>query len=903
MTEIMYDKILGKVRENMSASKQDKLVSGLNIKTINGKSVLGSGDLEVDGHFKGWFDTLDSLQEKHPAPTVGDYAYVHDPEPATDVSIWLCDVEGTWSNSGFDVDTSNVQTFQTGQQVNETPIDDTHLLNPKEGALPKAEDVMQLKAKLEGVPARETKVKLVTNGEGQNVYEGYIDGSTGAYHQSVYNRFIVVPLNGASAVRWLGKENDSNPSYLGWAFGTFNGEIDSTLSKFSALSKGVYANNPLNNQGVEYAEKAPDGATHAVITIWIYKSGGGSAVTMDNFYCYLQRGNSVFDMIPAVANNFNGGIDKALSAEMGKELHEEIYTPEKHVTIVPTAMKNFIQSNNTWTSDNNYRGSYIAVKPGDMFLLTTDDNHGMNALYAFLKSLREGYGTVVEYATGYTNRKAIAPNKTLTITAPSDANYLYLQRVFVQNSENNIILPTVQKIISPENRFNIINKNFEETNNNIGIIKSTIGKMSRTVPDGFRSMETVNKCQNTNYTPLHRLKATGTDQYFEEGECYKGLPYYSTQNRNDSLYNFTLETIFSMWNNPDSILYTYPDTHPGSAYTGAVCSSVVCWFTCFPLWIPTHDIVTMLDRKTINDISDVEIGDVLVCHEKIRPGDMDHAMVVCDILFNQDGITNVVVFEAWYSGTLTSRIYAFTTQGFMNLLNGTGRGSDLYIIGRLGSKIRTVQPLVVNTDIISERGDNTYYEQGEDIFVQSSQNSFTAESPSGNSTIIDFSSKPLKENTSMRNIGDVLNTEIGKWTLNGEYGEKSHLTIIKKGKAVLSANAEDNNKCTINLSGYEGCKPCAYVVIGIRNTGGSGYQSPVSNKTAGRMTAFSKANPRAWGIITPAKNETTFSIDLTAHGSVYIGYYVRIFYDTGCGQAWQDTWDGEIDSGVGYVMF
>ena len=69
------------------------------------------------------------------------------------------------------------------------------------------------------------------------------------------------------------------------------------------------------------------------------------------------------------------------------------------------------------------------------------------------------------------------------------------------------------------------------------------------------------------------------------------------------------------------------------------------------------------------------------------------------------------------------------------------------------------------------------------------------------------------------------------------------------------------------------------------------------------MTAFSKANPRAWGIITPAKNETTFSIDLTAHGSVYIGYYVRIFYDTGCGQAWQDTWDGEIDSGVGYVMF
>lgn len=754
--------------------------------------------------------------------------------------------------------------------------------------------VMGLKKKLQGVTFEETKAENLTDyildGESST---GYYKND-GTWQNSSNHVSTRIDVHGCDSIRFLGYAVKSSTIYYG--FEDENGDIiTKTLKNYE--DKTLQSNVTILR---EYTINVPSNAYYFVC-LYNY---GGTSITLkpSNFYCYLQSGDNVVDMIPVVANDFNGGVDKALSAEKGKELYEELYTSEEYIPVSVTSMKNFIQASNKWASDSYYRGGYVAVNPGDRFILTTDDNNGYNALYAFLQSLRTGTQTTVEYATGYSQRKSMAPNRTITITAPADANYLYLHRVQRANSQSIIILPTIQKIISKKNKFDIINEEVDGINNNINVIQSMLGKMTLVIPDGFRSAETVNKCQNTVFTPLHRLKATGTGNYFEEGTEYSGLPYYSTQSRNDSLYNFTLETIFSMWNNPYSLLYTYPENHNGSYYTGAVCSSVACWFTSYPLWIPTQDIVTMLDRKTINDISDVEIGDVLVCNETIRPGDMDHAMVVYDILFDMNGIKNIVVFEAWYSGTLTSRTYTFTPSGFMNLLKGTGRGSDLYIIGRLGNKIRTVQPLVVNTDIISERGDNTYYEQGEDIFVQSSQDTFTAISPSGNSVSVDFSNKPLKEGTNMRNIGDVLNSEIGTWTLNGIDEEKSHLKVIKKGSTVLYTDGTDNNKCTVTLSGYEGCKPCAYAIIGIRNSSGV-YPSPVSNKTAGRMTAFSKSNPRAWGVITPTGNTTTFNVDLTGHGSVYIGYYVRLFYETGCGQAWQDTWDGKLNSGVGYIMF
>lgn len=109
------------------ANKQDTLVSGTNIKTINNESLLGSGNITIEGEpavnpFKGWFDNLTSLQTI--TPVIGDYGYVKGATTTDPVKIYECTTNGSWSDSGREVDTSSVQSFGSGQQVNSVKIKD-----------------------------------------------------------------------------------------------------------------------------------------------------------------------------------------------------------------------------------------------------------------------------------------------------------------------------------------------------------------------------------------------------------------------------------------------------------------------------------------------------------------------------------------------------------------------------------------------------------------------------------------------------------------------------------------------------------------------------------------------------------------------------------------------------------
>lgn len=77
-------------------------------------------------HFKGWWPDLATLKAAHTA-TEGDSAYVKDASPATTWSIYVYDATATtdnnWADSGTDADTSDVQTFASGEEVNEVGID------------------------------------------------------------------------------------------------------------------------------------------------------------------------------------------------------------------------------------------------------------------------------------------------------------------------------------------------------------------------------------------------------------------------------------------------------------------------------------------------------------------------------------------------------------------------------------------------------------------------------------------------------------------------------------------------------------------------------------------------------------------------------------------------------------
>lgn len=402
--------------------------------------------------------------------------------------------------------------------------------------------------------------------------------------------------------------------------------------------------------------------------------------------------------------------------------------------------------------------------------------------------------------------------------------------------------------------------------------------VSNFMPDGRKLLETIKKCFSS-FVPLANTPATGATEQFDSGTEYSGVLYASTHYYSrDAFFNYSLESIFTMFKNPDSILYTYPTEHDGAMFTGGVCSSWTSWICGLPLFYTTDDITKLLNYKTIHDLSEIELGDVLVCHERFDDTSMNHALIVSNIFTNADGVYAIEITEEWKP---TMRRIIYTASQFWGLFDGTTREDDFYHLGRLDNvNIRTIPPLIINSDIISEYGDNAYFEYGDDIFVKSANSSFSALSPSGESSIISFSTMPAKANTSMRNIKTALD-EVGRWTLYGSNSEESHITIIKKGTASLVADV-------VTLADYEGCTPCAFAVVGVyRDTSTTGkYDSHLVDHSAMRLVVYSKDDQRYAGAI----DSDSFTIDSSGIStSRYIAYYVRIFYDTGCGQAWQDT--------------
>lgn len=379
------------------------------------------------------------------------------------------------------------------------------------------------------------------------------------------------------------------------------------------------------------------------------------------------------------------------------------------------------------------------------------------------------------------------------------------------------------------------------------------------------------------------------------GILYESDHYFSR----DALFNFSLESYYSMMNCSESLLYTFEDDHtPQRSYTGAVCSSIVSWLTGLPIYYTTYDILKMLDYKNISNLSEVEVGDVLIANSQFEDR-VDHGMVVTGVLVGKSGVSAIEVTEG---RAPRSRTIVYSAEEFWGLFDGTTSVGNHYQIGHIpNSHPRVIPRLTINTDIITERGDNAYFERGEDIFVQSSQNSFYADSPDEETVVtVNYSSMPQKsEGSILRNIKSALygaNTPdsqvLGRWTLHGANDELSHITIIKKGTATLSYS---NNTLTVTLSGYAACMPCGFAVVRVRTGGTWAYDPHMDGDySAMRLTIYKMDDPRYAGALEPEEGEPTFSFDVDMSAfrkevEYDYGAYVRVFYETGCGQAWQDA--------------
>lgn len=88
-------------RERAVATKQDTLVSGQNIKTINGQSVLGAGNIEIQGGTSNW-DDITGKPEFAEVATSGDYNdLTNKPEIPSDYIENITD-----SDTEFSIDTA-----------------------------------------------------------------------------------------------------------------------------------------------------------------------------------------------------------------------------------------------------------------------------------------------------------------------------------------------------------------------------------------------------------------------------------------------------------------------------------------------------------------------------------------------------------------------------------------------------------------------------------------------------------------------------------------------------------------------------------------------------------------------------------------------------------------------------
>jgi len=125
-----------------------------------------------------------------------------------------------------------------------------------------------------------------------------------------------------------------------------------------------------------------------------------------------------------------GGVDKALSAEMGKEIGEEIFqevlTDQDISGLTKTAL--IIYSDPAKWGSNSGKSVMMPVNPGEKYRLVRGNDQNIH-FAVMTTNTYGGNGTNVNtFATGYTNRVVVTTEMSpYDVTIPSDGHYMYIR--------------------------------------------------------------------------------------------------------------------------------------------------------------------------------------------------------------------------------------------------------------------------------------------------------------------------------------------------------------------------------------------------------------------------------------------------------------------------------------------
>lgn len=148
-------------------------------------------------------------------------------------------------------------------------------------------------------------------------------------------------------------------------------------------------------------------------------------------------GGSLPSNIGIINDITTGGADKALSAEMGKKLGEEMnmVTFEEELPLSPNTVGYYIKNDGTWAGGGLHR--VVEVTPGSTLKFKVFNSDDTGNFYAWLTDAYTGNpvaGTAAPLCSGTTREWASDSHGWYEETAPDDAAYLYL--IFKNGSGN-----------------------------------------------------------------------------------------------------------------------------------------------------------------------------------------------------------------------------------------------------------------------------------------------------------------------------------------------------------------------------------------------------------------------------------------------------------------------------------
>ena len=393
--------------------------------------------------FKGWFTTEN-------IPTTGqegDYCNVSDTSVTPHiVTIYRWNTaQNAFVDTGEVPDTADGETFASSETLQQVAIDNSMLVNPVNTADPnkpvlaKAEDVMQLKAKLEGVTASETKVTPIE--------DWYPEGSSSGYYNTskvwtTNSPFVStrISVNGYKKVRFIGY-NKSFPNKYAYGF------LDADSQPIGNFIE--YYNAAIQTIGkCELEVEVPADAEYFVCLrqAWSTYSDYQMFQSSD-FYCYLQSGDTVKEYVDNKFIESKDYVDDIVQGEV-TEVIETINPTQEDEIVVSLDASNFISS--TYVSST-YRTFKINIERESSIArsirIVARENAGT---YYFIarnevplatgqnqSSQISGSNMASNYtaecnvpASGSLYRAVVPLNTEVTIELTPDAKWLYVQKNF-----------------------------------------------------------------------------------------------------------------------------------------------------------------------------------------------------------------------------------------------------------------------------------------------------------------------------------------------------------------------------------------------------------------------------------------------------------------------------------------